>query len=149
MKFLLQNSKKYNIDLNLRKSNGNTPFHLACYRGQLQIVEILLKNSKKHKINIVSENNAGKNGEALAKQKGHTDVVKLIKDWETKDAMEPFDQMLTKLKDIEKLGLKDEQKKLLDDVTKFIKAKKQSEKESFDWLSNIDIRLSKMLDSLS
>ena len=102
VKFLLQNSKKYNIDLNLRKSNGNTPFHLACYRGQLQIVEILLKNSKKHKINIVSKNNAGKDGEALARQKGHTDVVKLIKDWKTKDAMEPFDQMLTKLKDIER-----------------------------------------------
>ena len=51
-------------------------------------------------------------------------------DWKRKDAVEPFDQMLTKLKGLEKFGLMDEQKKLLDDVTELIKANKQLEKEA-------------------
>ena len=87
VKFLLQNAKKYNIDLSLRNIYGNTPFHRACY-GKLQNVEILLKNSKKHKINVVSLNNAGEDGQDLAEQKGHTDVVKLIKDWKRKQSYE-------------------------------------------------------------
>ena len=81
MKFLIQNAKKYNIDLKLRNINGDTPFHYACYHGKVQIVEILLKNSKQHKINVVSVNNNGKDGQALAEQKGHTDILNLIKDW--------------------------------------------------------------------
>ena len=41
--------------------------------------------------------------------------------------------MLTKLKGLEKFGLIEEQKKLLDDVTELIKAKKQLEKEAIQW----------------
>ena len=129
VEFLIQNAKKYNIDLNLRDNLGYTPFHLACYYGKLQIAETLLENSKQYKINVVSLN-AGKDGQALAEQEGYTDVVNLIKDWKRKDAVEPFDQMLTKLKGLEKFGLSEEQKKLLDDVTELIKAKKQLEKEA-------------------
>ena len=126
VKFLIQNAEKYNIDLNLRDNIGYTPFHEACNHGQLQIVKMLLMNSKEHKINVFSVTNHGKDGQAYAKQKGHTDVVNLIKDWK----VEPFDQMLTKLKGLEKFGLIEEQKKLLDDVTDLIKAKKQLEKEA-------------------
>jgi len=130
VKFLIQNAKKYNIDLNLRDINGDTPFHCASYHGKLQIVEIILQNSKKHEINVFSFNNAGKDGLAYAEHKGHTDIVKLIKDWKRKDSEESFNQVLTQLKGFEKFGaISDEQKKLLDNVTKFISTKKQSEKE--------------------
>ena len=111
--------------LNLRDNLGNTPFHLACYHEKLQIVDILLKNSKKHKINVASVNNNGNDGQAIAEQRRHTDVVNLIKDWKRKDAVEPFNQMLTQLKGIEKIGLSDEQKKLLDNVTNLIKEQKK------------------------
>ena len=125
VKFLIQNAKKHNINLNLRDNLGNTPFHLACYHEKLQIVDILLKNSKKHKINVASVNNNGKDGQTIAEQRRHTDVVNLIKDWKRKDAVEPFNQMLTQLKGIEKIGLSDEQKKLLDNVTNLIKEQKK------------------------
>ena len=64
-------------------------------------------------------------GQGYAEQEGHTDVVNLIKDWKRKDAVEPFNQMLTQLKGIEKIGLSDEQKKLLDNVTNLIKEQKK------------------------
>ena len=73
--------KKYNIDLNLRDNNGRTPFHFACYFGQLQIVDILLKNSKQHKINVVSESDNGMDGQGYAEQEGHTVIVILIRIW--------------------------------------------------------------------
>ena len=130
VKFLIQNAEKYNIDLNLNDIAENTAFHYACYHGKLEIVKIFLKNSKEHNINVVSLNDFGMDGQALAEQEGHIDVVNLIKDWKRKDAVEPFDQMLTKLKGLEKFGLINKQKKLLDDVTKLIIAKRQLEKEA-------------------
>jgi len=131
VKFLIQNAKKYNIDLNLRNFRRESPFHLACYYGQLQIVETLLENSKKHQINVVSVTNHGKNGQVLAEQQGHTEVAKLTKDWKRKDSEESFNQMLTQIKEVEKFGpINEQQKKLLENVTKLITAKKQLEKEA-------------------
>ena len=79
--YLIQNAKKYTIDLNVRNINGDTPFHYACSFGKLQTVKILLKNSKKYNIDVCSKSNAGMDGQTLAKRKGHTDIVKLIKNW--------------------------------------------------------------------
>ena len=108
VKFLIQNAKKHNIDLNLRANLGYTPFHYACYYGTLQIVEMLLKNAIQHKINVVSVNNAGKDGQTLADQKGHTDVVNRIKDWKKQQSNEVtshiHDEIIFQLKRIEQSG---------------------------------------------
>ena len=120
VKFVLQNAKKYNIDLNLRNNQGSTPFHHACFYGKLQNVEILLKNSKKHNINVFSINNSGKDGQALAQEKSHTKIVELIADWKGRYSKDSFNQILTQLKGAEKFAVIDEQKKLLDNVTKLI-----------------------------
>ena len=67
-----------------------------------------------------SKNNYGNDGQALAQEENYTKIVELIADWNGRYSKESFNQILTQLKDVEKFGLLDEQKKLLDNVTKLI-----------------------------
>ena len=70
-------------------------------------------------IDVFSKNN-GNDGQALAQMKSHTKIVELIADWKRRNSKDSFNQILTQLKGAEKFAVIDEQKKLLDNVTKLI-----------------------------
>ena len=49
---LIQNSAKFNIDLNYNTGCRMTVFHVACQEDQIEIVELLIKNSIDYDIHL-------------------------------------------------------------------------------------------------
>ena len=72
----------YENELNAKNERGNTPFHYACLKGNLEIVMILLKRagkgSKAPPIDIVAENKAGLLPLHLAIARSHFFVVHFL-----------------------------------------------------------------------
>ena len=58
--------------------NGNTPLHLASYKGHFKVVEFILKKSDPNTFNINKKNHAGSTAENFAKHKGHTSTSELL-----------------------------------------------------------------------
>ena len=77
VKFLMENSVRYKIDLNATDALGNTAFIKACAYGRDDIVSILLTNSENTHLNLNAINNEGKTGLMWACENGQ-DVVVLI-----------------------------------------------------------------------
>ena len=72
VKYLILNSKKFGIDLNMHDpNNGCTPFQDACCFGKRRSVEIILQYSKQYNIDIDAKNNIGENAQDLAIVGGH------------------------------------------------------------------------------
>ena len=57
-KFLIQNSAKFNIDLNYNTGCRMTVFHVACQEDQIEIVELLIKNSIDYDIHLNAEDSS-------------------------------------------------------------------------------------------
>ena len=123
VEFLIQNSQKFSIDLNLKNVHGRTPFHLACYFGKLQNAEVILKNSKKHSIRVFATNNQGLDGQTIAQQQGHQEVADMIKHWKflglSKNRLR--DRVLLDLEEIRNLGVSLQQSRILSRVIDTLK----------------------------
>jgi ankyrin repeat protein len=74
-------------DKNVKNSAGETPFHLACKNGRLEIVQLLLKNTDlkininakdNHVIDFNAKTNHGITAFYYACWLGHLDVVKIL-----------------------------------------------------------------------
>ena len=69
-------------DKNIKNGDGETPFHLACYSGCLEIVQLLLKNVDEAKdnpdIDLNAQTNFGITPFYYACMSGHFDVVKML-----------------------------------------------------------------------
>ena len=69
-------------DKNIKNGGGETPFHLACQNGCLDIVQLLLKNADEakdnHDIDLNAKTNFGITAFYYACMSGHFDVVKML-----------------------------------------------------------------------
>ena len=69
-------------DKNIKNGVGETPFHLACYSGCLEIVQLLLKNANEAKdnpeIDLNAQTNFGLTPFYYACMSGHFNVVKML-----------------------------------------------------------------------
>ena len=76
-------------DKNIKNGDGETPFHLACQSGCLEIVQLLLENAEKsknnHGIDLNAKTNFGITAFYYACMSGHFDVVKML--MKNKDAL--------------------------------------------------------------
>ena len=59
VKFLIESSTEYDIDLNARDNIGDSALHLACFGVQTETVKIILEHWKVFGIKIKAQNNAG------------------------------------------------------------------------------------------
>ena len=76
---LVQKSADLNIDLNAKDQSGMTAFHLACFRGKKDIVEMMINYADSFKIDLVAKDLDGQTGFSWAKLLGESDVVDVIK----------------------------------------------------------------------
>ena len=67
-----------NIDFNVVTQHGNTPLHIACWKGQIEIVKVLLENSKEIGIDIAKKNNYQQTAEDVAKHFGYQEILDLF-----------------------------------------------------------------------
>ena len=76
VEILIQNSKKFNIDINSKTYRGQTGFHYACANGNYTIVEKMIDISEDHKLDLTVKDINGDTGFQLAKRGFRTqDVV--------------------------------------------------------------------------
>ena len=69
----------FSIDLNARDNFGMTAFHLACWWGKVNTVEILISNAEMFKLDLKAKTKLGKTGLDLATVEGKTGVISVIK----------------------------------------------------------------------
>ena len=78
----MENAATSDFDLNAKCDDGYTAFHLACRRGQLDVVKLFMENAAALSIELNSENNDGLTAFHLACQfgqvKGHSDVIEIF-----------------------------------------------------------------------
>ena len=67
---------KRGINLNAVMTNGQTPFHRACFRGRFEVVKLFLKYAEASNLN--ARDNNGWTGFDLACKKDNADIVKLL-----------------------------------------------------------------------
>ena len=63
---------------NAQDVDGNTPLHLACKKGHVEIVQTLLAHSKARSIEVATENHNGITPLQLACLHGHCKIVRLL-----------------------------------------------------------------------
>ena len=76
------NPTTLNIDLDENDNDGTTAFHLACQKGNSDVVKIFMKNAAALSIDLNRKDNNGLTGFHLACRSGHSNVVKVILDCE-------------------------------------------------------------------
>ena len=65
-------------DKNPKNNWGWTPFHLACYYGQLEIIKLLLKIPIGRSIDLNSKDNNGRTGFHIVCSCGQTEIAELL-----------------------------------------------------------------------
>ena len=66
--------------LELKTVNGHTGFHLACYSGRFNIVEILINKSEPTDLDVTAKDNWGRTGFHFACSSGQTNLVEMLID---------------------------------------------------------------------
>ena len=84
-----------NIDVNMKSSNGNTPFSLGCLCGQVSVVQVLLKDPR---VNTTLDDNDGRTPLWYASFNGGIEVV----EWLIASSRDLGDFMNKKGKDVRK-----------------------------------------------
>ena len=77
VEFMLEQGDKFNFDFKSTDEKcENSPFGIACNRGNLSLVNLLLRHSDK--INLNNRDRRGQSGFVSACRRGHVDVVKRL-----------------------------------------------------------------------
>jgi len=91
-KMLIEKAAEFKIDLNAKNETYQTPFHLACANGNLEIAEIFVQKSVELKIDlnvkdqygrslppwIFSNRNYGRSPFYIACENGHTKTAEML-----------------------------------------------------------------------
>ena len=79
--YLLLCNHGSNINVNLKDANGDTPLHIACKKGNFDIVDLFCHYAKdKDGIDIKTRNKYGQTPLHLACENGNIDIVRLLCD---------------------------------------------------------------------
>ena len=78
IRIFIEYASTLSIDLNQKTQNGQTAFHMACGRGQLEVVQIFMENSTPLSIDLSAEDNDGFTPFLTACERGQMDVVQML-----------------------------------------------------------------------
>ena len=76
---MIRNSDFYNFDFAAKNIDKRTEFHIACFFGSKEVVEIIIHNSKLFDFDLTALDCNGETGFQLAKKYGYSNIVDIIK----------------------------------------------------------------------
>ena len=77
-KVLIQKSKEFKVDVNMKDELDKTPFHHACIHGYFEIVELMFQKSTEFKIDLNAKDNCQMTGLHHACNHGCTKIAEML-----------------------------------------------------------------------